>query len=355
VRLALSLLLAGEAAGCLLYTDRINHAPTVTLRVPARIDVGQEVSYTADAADPDQDARTLVFEWWLNEGPCGQAGPARSGDHIDGGRGVASATVKRQKPDPFCLSVFVTDDAQAEASDSKPGQAANQPPTAAITVVSPKGAGPYPLYGTLELSGAGKDPEQGPVTLVWSQTVAGQSVTPRRCEGSDHVCIPLDQPGPGAVTLQATDDAGQSGTATFSWTTAEDRAPCIGHTTPEVVMGRIIHDTTKDGPLDVRLMSADDDGDPYPSSGQSMFPAISFAYRWDFDPPAAAIRAPVIPGSDAHVYFPLEFLESRRTHDLIVRLTYADRVARTGCPDDADFCQDRPGCYQRVTWTITIL
>jgi hypothetical protein len=351
-RTLLGLLLAGEAAGCLLYTDRINHAPTVVVVAPAAIEVDKGATYSANARDPDQGPQTLMFEWWLSEGRCGQ-GATRSGQYLGGGRGVTTMNVTRSNREPFCVSVFVSDDERAEGSDRVEGHAGNQPPVARIALVPPVPPNPgglYPLYSTLRLAGTGEDPEGDALVLTWSMQLGGVTSVPLHCPGSQDVCISLDQPGPGSVSLTA-DDGGMKGMATLPWTTAEDRPPCITHTTPDVVMGRIVHDTTKDGPLVVSLLTADDDGDPYPPSRGK----ITIEYRWDFQPPDQWGRWDMRPEVESTANFPVVSLEPYRTHDFIVRLTYHDRTGLSATCREADpFC-GTPACWQRVTWTITIL
>jgi hypothetical protein len=118
-----------------------------------------------------------------------------------------------------------------------------------------------------------------------------------------------------------------------------------------VVMGRIVHDTTKDGPLVISLFTAEDDGDPYPESRGKRY--VTIDYRWDFQ--SQPVRWPMVPASESTATLGLDQLEPYRTHDLIVRLTYQDRIDRSAtCRDEDAFC-GTPACYQRVTWTISIL
>ena len=54
----LGALLASASAGCLLYTDHINHPPTVTIMGPATVMFGDHPTYQVEASDPDQQALT---------------------------------------------------------------------------------------------------------------------------------------------------------------------------------------------------------------------------------------------------------------------------------------------------------
>jgi hypothetical protein len=218
----------------------------------------------------------------------------------------------------------------------------------------PAGAGPYDLYSTVRLSGAeSNDPEGAPLTLAWSLQTGSTTVTPPRCPDSEDVCVRLDHPGSYAVTLTAADDAGGVGRTALTFMAAEDRPPCIARTSPEVLMGRLVHDVARDGPLVVSLISVDDDGDPFPV--RSGMETASISWRWDFQ--SELVRYPLAPGADVAAPFRVESLQPYRGHDLIVRLNYEDRVKRAACPDGEPFCAAVPGsgCYQRVTWTISVL
>jgi hypothetical protein len=360
-------LLALMAAGC--FTGPINRPPSVSidpLETPALR--RQAVMFHAQASDPDGDTPSLKWAFASGSGDCMVDPPAAW--TMSGGDG-RSYMVPGEKTDvPFCVWVMATDSHGATFTASKGTDPQDQPPTAAIQIVSPDpvpittSGVYYSLYSTFQLSPKLSDPEGDslmPPQLVLDHTRAPGSIAVLMpcgpANGADQ-CFFADVQGEYDVSLTVADSFGKQGTAMpQKIIVLADQPPCIGSSDPDFLMSPMVEVTLspptnpKPDPLpSFTIHSVADDGAPWPPG-----PKGGPTFRWY-----------VSTDDGQHFQFvdndyPTLLLASTgdyKTGDIVkVRVEVSDRNPKNdmvldGCDDKNDLCQAVPGCFQRVTWSV---
>jgi hypothetical protein len=348
--------LAGST-GCLLFTDDINHLPTVELSGPDMVSRGDSARFDALAADEDQGEDSLTLEWRSRPAPCPPSGTGMEVEPAMAGPVPANRTyVLQNVTDPTCVWVVARDERGAQASKAKV-VAPNHLPQAVIDVVKGKMAGDaFELYGVVQLTGTHSTDEDRDVVTVagWSMTTPdGKTRTPDVCPSAkDDVCVSLDRPGPTTFELTVRDSRGGQGQGKRTLMVAEDRPPCIETTMPDFRIGTFPHQSN--APLRFELNVASDDGDPYPAAAE--LAKLTWEWRFEGDPDwsrqTMAFQYSVLD-------FPPKDLALHAGRPLTVRFTYQDRVMRdlSRCAEGS--CELVPPaagahCYQRVSWTAVI-
>jgi hypothetical protein len=346
-------------AGCLLYTDQVNHPPTIVdLSGPVRVNRGDSAPFDATADDEDQTADSLILEWRAQPGACPPLGAAP--DAIPPAMAGPAATnrsyVLKNVTDATCVWVVARDDRGAVAWKGKVVEA-NHPPEAVIDVVTGKmvAGDAFELYSTVQLTGTrSTDADNDVVTIIgWSLT-SPDLVTrpPEACPSAkDDACVLLDRPGAYVLELAVRDSQGGEGRAKRTLMVADDRPPCVETTMPDFRIGTIPHQSSQ--PLHFELSVASDDGDPYPGAADRAM----LIWEWRFDGDPAWLRQKVIPY--AGLDFPPSALAAHAGRSLAVRLSYLDRVMRDLSRCTEASCELGPTvadahCYQRVGWTVQI-
>jgi hypothetical protein len=345
------------AAGCLLYTDHVNHRPTVDLVGPERVNRGDSASFIATPADEDQSAGSLTLEWRSRPGACPPPGTGLEIMSAMAGPAAANLTyVLADVTDATCVWVVARDERGAVAWKGKVVQA-NHLPQAVIDVVMGKivAGETFELYSTVQLSGShSTDADNDTVTVAgWSLTSPDLAIrTPEACPSAkDDACILLDRPGAHVVELAVRDSQGGQGRDKRTLMVADDRAPCIETTMPDFRIGTIPHESS--APLHFELNAVSDDGDPYPAAADRAV----LIWEWRFEGDPIWLRQRVMPHATLD-FLPLE-LAAHAGRSLAVRLSYLDRVMRDLSRCEEASCELGPAvagahCFQRVGWTFQI-
>jgi hypothetical protein len=283
-------------SGCLLFTDPINKAPTVTMDPhTGPVTRGSPAYYTAGVTDDKDNPASLLLEWSEFLAPqlgCGTITLANWGSNY------TSTTLGAFEPYPFkpanlakvCLCARTTDHNGATGFDCTKTAIApvNAPPVAVIEDVSgARSNQPRPLCSQVHLSAEGSTftlGDQFNWTLQYTGTdSAGKSVQLSPCTGvvdskkDQHRCFYAAAPGGYAVTLQIVDSAVLNGATistpsnlvTFAISVNADTPPCLQRTDPDVYAGRILLSLGTN--LDVtyqsrtfKVLSVADDCEPFP-------------------------------------------------------------------------------------------
>lgn len=380
-QLLLPCLLAGWTAGCLLFTDAINNAPSVAITVQqdgqdANSLVRSKTAYfTAQASDPDQSTDSLQFDWYQGK-TCDKAlagSPVPNAGHV---------------PFPFqpadlgtgCVAVVVTDNRGATATATLKYEVVDQAPVADIKILPAAGQTdpvdgqtyPLALYSELTLSGAdSSDPDDVQPTPIWhvysaDDTEISLPGCPDNSKGPYVCTFSTETPGAYRVKLVVNDNI-KTSTAEQVIQVAEDQLPSI-----DINSAQPLPPTSPNQPP--RLLSANldnsftinrvvDDGDPYPSS-DSLHPSpvspAGFVWYFRYDQPGAHFDrwigdSPIftIP---AGAFLPEESIQ--------VRVEYHDRVTACqpmtadcdaviqACDPNATICYSIDHRAQWVTWTV---
>jgi hypothetical protein len=350
-------LLALVAAGC--FTGPINRKPSVSIDpvdTPLR---RQAVMFHAQASDPDGDAPSL--QWAFVPVDCTNS----PGGWTMPDPNAKSYMVPGEETDgPFCVWVKATDSHGAIQTDNKGIDPQDQPPTAAIQIVSPDPTASglsYPLYSTVELSPTSSDPEGDPLMpplLVLDHVPAGSAAMLMPCRpanGADQ-CFVADLPGEYDVSLTVADSFGKKGTAVpQKIIVLSDQPPCIGSSDPDFLLSPMVEVTLPTNPMtdplpSFTIHSVADDGAPWPIPG----PKGSTTFRWYVSTDGQQFQFvnndyPTLPLDRAGLY--------KIGDNVKVRVEVSDRnlkndAALAGCDDKDDTCQAVPGCFQRATWSV---
>ena len=378
-------------SGCLLFTDPINKAPTVSITGPDQVTRGIEALYTADAQDEDSPA-SLDIEWAefgsANQG-CDSITPdfwpwqARKGPYRFAS--TAAYPFKAEDTNVACLCVRATDHYGAFGQTCKPITPVNQPPIAKIVDVSgvltnqtrqlcsqielsPEQSR-FPLGDQIAYNWAGTDPNGSNVQLV---ACNGASRKPT----DTHRCFYAAAPGTYTVTLSITDTP--SGGSTTDAMTSQpdqfvvpvdvDRPPCLQQTDPDknsrVLFVSHIGDVSSDRQLTV--LSASDDCEPYPVPAGSGKRSAQFLWSV-YDTTKATKPVWVFQANTTNSFTVSPANYSAQPADFIkVRVEVRDQAAQQlaqssifACSSDqTDICCGAAGCtgnndcIRWTTWTV---
>src|SRR5436190_1463703 len=138
--------------GCLLYTDEINEAPSLTIEAstvePFR---GMDTTVTAQVSDDRDRPEVLGITWVKSEAACPAdpgAAPPPAGPGATPGRGLLQYVLKIESFGPVCLFARATDSEGASGpSRHRQFQGKNRAPRAAFEISPrPRADGSIPLY-----------------------------------------------------------------------------------------------------------------------------------------------------------------------------------------------------------------
>lgn len=372
-------LLASGTAGCLLFTDPINSAPTVAISAqqdPLQLVRSLDAKFTAVASDPDQGTDSLSFDWYRNK-TCDRV---LDGSPENANRSIGSFTFQPTDLGSGCVGVVVTDKHGATATATLNYIVVDQPPIAVLEILTTAGqrapiAGqPYPiaLFSELTLSGAkSSDPDDIKPTPIWHVYSAdGTGVLmpgcPDNSKGASFCTFSTSTPGTYSVQLVVSDD--------YKNTAAEQLIEVAEDELPNIVLDSaqpLPPTSPNDPPLflladqanSFTINRVEDDGDPYPSS-DPLNPTASpagfvwflhdystdnFFHRWIGSGPTFTVPA--------GKYQPQDTIQ--------VRVEYHDRVtacqprtpgcdaAFAACDVNATICYAPYRRVEWVTWTVT--
>ena len=386
-RVLLLCLLASGTTGCLLFTDPINTAPTVTIspgpelqKLVRNLDAKFAAIPVApaNAIDPDQSTESLNFDWYQDKtcdkalnGPPALSSPGQ----------FAFPPFQPKDLGPGCIAVVVTDKHGATATAQQNYEVVDLPPVAVLEILpaagqrAPIAGQPYAiaLYSQLTLSGAKSyDPDDGNPTPIWHVFSADDKeiVLPGCPDNSKgpYVCtFSTSTPGTYRVQLVVNNNVLKS-EADQLIQVAEDQLPNI-----VLDSAQPLPPTSPNDPPLLRFADQDntftinrveDDGDPYPSSDPlAPTPAspAGFVWFWRYYPADASFQR--IIGSGPTFTVPANIFQTQDT--IQVRVEYHDRVSACqpripGCDAAFGLCGSNATiCYapylrvEWVTWTVT--
>jgi hypothetical protein len=348
------LLLAGATPACLLYTDPINSAPTVTLVAPAVVHPFERDVYRAQASDPDGDSVTL--QWEMAPGKC----PISAADWAMQPR-TTGDTFEVQPPnhDPFCVGVMAVD---GQGATSKPqfsdGTPSNRPPAPTLTSDPPL-ASSFPLYTSFRITaGPPRDEDGDDLTFTWKALDPqgkdlGNRLTACDAAHPEVRCFTADQPGSYTLSVEASDALAQAKSMALTLPVLEDAAPCIEATDPVQEAPVVVLAATDLRNFEVRRVR--DDGHPFPPG-----PHGGTTFQWF----TALDRPGVLPSWTRHLGFDSPvfkvgatlFDDARPGSTYLVRVEVRDPQHDSGsdlrgCGEMA-VCMVPDRCVRWVTWSV---
>ena len=379
-RLLLLCLLASGTGGCLLFTDPINTAPTVsvTTQDPSNLVRSKTAVFAADAFDPDQSTDSLRFDWYQGN-TCDKALNAPPA-----APSLGKAAFQFQPTDlgHGCVVVVVTDNRGATASAAQEYEVVDQAPTASIEIQNTAGqpapvAGqPYPLalYSKITLSGArSTDPDDDLklLTPIWHVFAAESTEIavpgcPDNSKGAFVCTFSATAPGSYRVQLVVNDSNNKQSVAEQLIQVAGDQLPNI-----DIKSAQPLLPTSSSAsplllfanlPNTFTVNRVEDDGDPYPPSDSSDSTLASSAgFVWYIRRPTSTLFERWI-GSGPTFTIPKDRFQAQAI--VQVRVEYHDRVTacqpRTpgcdavfaACDPNATICYSSNFRVEWVTWTV---
>jgi hypothetical protein len=386
-------------SGCLLFTDPINRAPTVTINDPTDpVVFGVPTAFTATPKDDKDNPSSLLLEWAELPPPVAGCksitlatwGSANTSPQMDS---AAPYMLTADSVTPLCLCARTTDHNGATGIGCT-HDPITPVPVATIVDVSGALTGPpaRPLCSQVHLyaddSGfASGDQLQFTWTLSYTGSdPAGKSIQLAPCTGvakaipDQHKCFYAGSSGTYNVTLSITDTAtdptsGSSSSATsktdtFSIPVDVDKPPCIKRTDPDVYAKRILISTSPDlgGSYQSRtfkVLNVADDCEPYPLPAGSTHSPTQFVW-WVLDSTQASPTwTRQTNTSDSFTVSQAMFPNARAGDTLELRVEAQDTPVQKSyqagghvCAQDVDICCGSTACgtpndcVRWTTWTV---
>jgi len=385
-------------AGCLLFSDPVNRAPTVTVSAPdLPVYRKKDVKFTAAVKDDRDNPSSLELRWdvldpkWDELDPkvasCPSLGPA------DWRKGLP--TTPPDRPFVYAFDTLETKCVCAEVTDGKgakgygcsqPIKPSNPPPVAVITDGSGLLSGePRRLCAQIKLSAEKSDfPVGDPVLYKWGVQYtgsypAGRSVQLGPCsDDKTGVLQCFYAATAGTYTVSLTIDDVLDKTQTTSGTSpdfvipvGEDSPPCIRRTDPDVHAQRIMLSrgsdlVGSDQSRTFKAMSVDDDCEPFPTVSGSIAPAQFVWSVLDDTGSGAGNWVRQTDSSESFTVSQAKFPNARPGDTVKIRLEVRDtpvqQTYQSGgvvCADTTDLCCGPKGCsgtandcVRWTTWTV---
>ena len=386
-------LVASANGGCLLFSDPINRAPTVSITcsqngaaIPCSPDqdpppefVRNKIVFQAVASDPDQAADTLRFDWATDKNCSNAAAGLPAFPKV----GFTSFPFTPTDLIPGCVAVVVTDTQGASASAQQAFTVVDQAPTAKIEIVPgpglvlPEIGQPFllPLYAKATLTGKDStDPDDNPTQgdFFWNVRLGDTLISMPGCPDPNkepYLCtFTTATPGTYFVQLVVSDGVLKSEPTAQTIQVAGDQLPSIVldlvQPTPPL--------SPDDPPLQLlasldntfTINRVDDDGDPYPSADPAtpyLTPPAGFVWFIQTGSDVSSFKRLTGANGPSYTIHPGPF---HPQDSIRLRVEYHDRV--TACQPDSPGCDaafracDRSAaiCYspdlraQWVTWAV---
>jgi hypothetical protein len=352
------LLLVGATPGCLLYTDRINHSPEVSVSWPAHVYARMSVLVPATATDPDGEAVSL--SWSRVDRPCPQASAS---DWSNAGS-APGRSYQLEVPDrrPFCVKVVARDEAGAEAVVLLDGAPEDRAPDVRIGTAALAGS-LYSLWSEVTLSASGSVDQDGDaLAFSWDvRDAAGTAVATRKCgpgaQPDVATCFTADHSGTfRALVTGSEGEGGLSGQAELSFTVAEDQPPCLVTTVPSLDTAELVMAVT-DSPRRFEVRQVRDDGDPWPPGphGQSEFRWYigrehgEWTRQLGFEGPSFEVSAARFPDARPGNVYRVRVEARDAAHDNPAGLRDLD-----DCDDTRRICERPAGCSRLAWWSVRL-
>jgi hypothetical protein len=393
VSLALAAALAWS--GCLLFSDPINKAPTVTVTTnDDPIYRNQTATFFATVAD-DQDPSTALKLRWCEfdadgQGSCNSVPTAWPAACLDLRPSSATYTFKPQTVATTCVCAQVVDSKGATGQGcAAPVTPINPAPIAIITDDSGALSNrPRSMCSSIRLSAeSSESPSGDPLQFEWTLEYSGgdpvgKSVQLAACDGvttntQAHRCFFAIAQGTYTVLLTASARPDPTSTPTSSTSepfvipVGADAPPCIRRTLPDAHSQLVVLSRSSDlGTRTFKVLSVDDDCEPYPAVAGSKG-VTQFAWSVLDTTSLSSSGTPTwVPQTDTGVSFDIgaaQFPSARPGDTIKVRLEVRDTEVQklyanhgTVCADDSiDYCcapNDCTGgpddCLRWATWTV---
>jgi hypothetical protein len=387
-------------AGCLLFSDPINKAPTVTVSTSdSPIYRNQPATFVATVADDKDPSSVLRLRWdrfdaqgescqWITHASW------RSAAALPYGMSDVRYTFTPSTLKAACVCAEVIDSNGATGQGcSPPITPISLPPTAII--IDESGAlsnqpralcSPIRLSAEKSLSPSG-DPLQFEWAIEYSGTdpgtdPAGKSIKLAPCDGATpndgtHRCFVAGVPGTYTVRLTVTDTPDPTSISTkrtsdpFVIPVKEDAPPCIRRSDPDAYAQLTLLSRGSDQSRTFKALSVDDDCEPYPALASSKA-ATQFAWSvLDLTQPASSGEEAWVPQADTGDSFTVsqsQFPNARPGDSIKIRLEVRDSMVQefyrkkgVVCPDTTDICCGPGGCtgandcVRWTTWTVQFL
>ena len=385
-------------SGCLLFTDPINKAPTVTVYQSTDPVVrGNPAAFTAKVDDDKDNPSSFLLEWaefnspelayctWINPTTWDLRYKSTPLDSFE------TYTLKAQSVGRICVCARTTDHNGATGIGcSKAIVPVNAAPAAKIVDVSGDPSGQLrPLCSSMHLSAEGSDFLDGD-QFNWSIQYTGSDPSAKQpqlapCDGivakkaDQHRCFYAGSPGDYKVTLTITDTYTVNGSPTtlssaatvFDIRVDEDRPPCLQRTDPDVHAQRILLSRSTDlgGTYQSRtfkVLSVKDDCEPYPLPSGSMNEPTQFVWSVLDSTKASATWTYQTNTSDAFTISQAQFPNARPGDTIRVRVEVRDtavqKIYQTGgsvcAQDTVDICCGSAACgtandcVRWTSWTV---
>jgi hypothetical protein len=376
-------------AGCLLLSDPVNKAPTVTVSYQGLpIYRGQTVEFTATVKD-DRDAPSdLELRWDVlspkdGDPKTGSDGSCLTIGAADWRKGIVPSRLDQPFSYKFddvlaakCVCAEVTDSKGAKAyACSQPIKPSNPTPVPVITDESGALSGDTRrLCSQIRLFGENKAdlPTSDPLSFKWTMQysgtdAAGRSVQLSACPDDKtgaHQCMYAAAPGDYTVSLTIDDTidptqktSGKS--ADYVIHVDLDRPPCLRRTEPDIYAHWILPSSS----YTFKALSVDDDCEPYPQVSGSRGPTQFVWSVLDTTNGGTAGWVRQTESSDSFTISKSKFPNARPGDTIRVRLEVRDTPVQqsyqTGgkvC-DEIDQCCGPQGCganecVRWTTWTV---
>lgn len=385
-------------SGCLLFTDPINKAPTVSINGPSgQVVRGKTVEFTANVSDDKDSPATLVIAWsaftsvnpgcdWITKAAWAPPQP------IEIGASSAPYHFTANKMGVVCVCVQATDRDGASSQACQPVEPVNLTPVAIITDVSGARSGDsQPLCSSIHLSAEVSNSLAGDqLQFTWTMQYAGSDPAGKAAQlaacddvvsslADQHRCFYAAGPGTYTVTLTVSDTPAEGGTtftttskpATFDIPVSVDTPPCLQRTDPDVYAQRVLLSRSTDlgstyQSRTFKVLSAADDCEPYPVPASSGKQSTQFVWSIYDKTQLAPKWAPQTNTTDSFTVSQAMFPTARPGDTIQVRVEARDatvqKLYRSGisaCASDltdiccgSGQCTGTNDCIRWTTWTV---
>jgi len=373
-------------SGCLLFSDPINKAPTVTI-APSTTPIYRDtqVSFTATVKDDHDPVSALVLRWHEfpragDQQSCLSISPSDWPKNLPPYLADEPYSFESSTPSVTFLCAQVTDTNGATGQACYRIEPQNVAPKAIITDVSGAPSNQQrPLCSQIHLSAENSMyPTEDQIGFRWNIQYAGTNSAGSSCDGvttnaAAHRCFNASAPGTYTVTLTLDDTPPGTSAKTsvdadpFVIPVADDMPPCLRRTDPDVYAQTILLSRSADlGGYQSRTfkaLSVDDDCEPYPpasgSTGTAQFvwSVLDMTGQVDAGSRAWAVQTN---SSDSLTLSQSQFPNARPGDTVKVRLEVRDAKVQSDyqdprysvCPDSTDICTGANNCVRWTTWTV---
>jgi hypothetical protein len=378
------------SAGCLLSSDPINTAPTVSIACsqdafstvcsqgqdPPKFARKTNVQFQAVASDPDQSTDTLRFDWYLGK-YCNAVVPAQGPSVGQGHLGLIPTDLG-----PGCVAVVVTDSQSATAVATRDFTVTDQPPVAQLDIVPAAGLAlpepgqplMLPLYARATFTAAqSNDPDDNSEQLdfLWAVLSGNTPIAMPGCPDPSKapwLCsFATDKAGSYRVQLVVSDSILASAPAEKAIQVASDQLPNIvvdlAQPLPPLSPDEPPLPLLASQPNTFAISRVEDDGDPFPSSDPAApYPTPPAGFLWLLQSGGSPSFSRLSTATGPSFTVPAGTFQAQQA--IRLRVEYHDRVTAcqpktpgcnavfAACDPSAAICYSSDLRAQWVTWSV---